>query len=203
MRFSVLSLLVFLSFLLYSCDPDKKDIFNTEHANISATIETNSENIQLGDTLKIKLKIPDTLITGSSTQIVHSLQRAQFGMTIYKMDTANKRGISIRPPFIWMSKGSMEGNLSYVCNTDQKPFETIINCIPQEKGLYYIEIINQAGQFKINNNYEARLLVNFNTPNKHLNILSIITPYFGGQSFYDGVIQKETEGFGVYFFRVL
>ncbi len=191
-----------VSAFLFSCDPDKKDIFNTEFVKLFATVESNSENIQIGDTLRIALKIPDTITTGSHTQIVQSLQRGQFGMTIYRMDTATQRGTGLRPPAIWVSKGSAEGDLSYVCNTNQKPYEVIVNFKPQSRGLYYIEIINQAGQLKINNNYEARLIVDFNVPDKHLNILSIIAPYFGGQPFYNGIIQKNTEGFGVYFFRV-
>jgi hypothetical protein len=93
--------------------------------------------------------------------------------------------------------------LSYVCNTNQKPYEVKINFKPQTKGLYYLEIIGQPGQFKINNNYNARLFINFNVPNKHYNILSIISPFAGGQSFYDAAIQSDNEGFGVYFFRVV
>jgi hypothetical protein len=103
---------------------------------------------------------------------------------------------------IWVSKGNNEGDLSYVCNTNAKPFETHINFKPTERGLYRIDIISQAGQFRINNGYEARLLVNFNVPNKHFNILSIVAPFFGGQQYYNAFIQKDNEGFGVYFFRV-
>jgi hypothetical protein len=76
------SFLITISILFFSCDPDKKDIFNTEIVKVFATVDSNSENILLGDTLKIKLKIPDTLITNSSTQIVQNLQRGQFGMVI-------------------------------------------------------------------------------------------------------------------------
>lgn len=133
MNFLKNSILITISILFFSCDPDKKDIFNTEIVKVFATIDSNSENILLGDTIKIKLKIPDTLITSSSTQIIQSLQRAQFGMTINKMDTATRIGKAVRPPIIWLSKGAMEGDLSYVSNTDQKPFETIVNFKPQEK----------------------------------------------------------------------
>ena len=198
----ILFFLIIISVLLFSCDPDKKDIFNTEIVKVFATVESNSENILLGDTLKIKLKIPDTLITSSSTQIVQNLQRGQFGMVINAVDTGNRRATGIRPPLIWLTKGTTEGDLSYICNTNQKPYEVNINFKPQTKGLYYLEIISQAGQFRINNSYEARLVVNFNVPNKHLNILSIISPYFGGQLFYDAVLQRVAEGFGTYFFRV-
>ena len=166
-----------LSVLLFSCDPDKKDIFNTEIVKVFATVESNAENITLGDTIKIKLKIPDTVITNGSTQVIQTLQRGQFGMTLNLLDTAARTGTGIRPPNIWTTKGNMEGNLSYIVSTTTKPYEVIIACKPPQKGLYLIEIISQAGQFKINNNYEARLIVNFNVPNKHLNILSIVALY--------------------------
>ena len=102
-------------------------------------------------------------------------------MEIDKYDTANRNTSLMRSPLIWISKGNREGELSYVSSNSLKPYETIINFKPNAKGLYRINIINQAGQFKINNNYEARLLVNFNVPNKHINILGIIATYFGGQ----------------------
>ncbi len=187
---------------LFSCDPDKKDIFNTEVVKINATIESNTENINLGDTIKIKLLIPDTVTTSGSRQIIQTLQRGQFGMTCNLIDTTNKKAVFMNSPNIWITKGSREGNLSFIANTNAKPYEVVVCFKPPVKGLFLIEIISQAGQFRINNNYEARLLVNFNVPNKHLNILSIIAPYFGGQPFYDAAIQKDNDGFGNYYFRV-
>ena len=62
--------LFFVSVLLFSCDPEKKDIFNTEIVKINAAIESNAENINLGDTLKIKLQIPDTVSTSNGSQII-------------------------------------------------------------------------------------------------------------------------------------
>jgi hypothetical protein len=86
-------LFLFLTVTLISCDPNNKDIFNTEFVKLNATIESNAENINLGDTLKINLKIPDTVVTNSGTQIIQSLQRAQFGMYINAVDTANRRAV--------------------------------------------------------------------------------------------------------------
>ena len=186
-----------------SCDPNAgKDIFNSEIVNLKATIVSNSENITLGDTILIKLKVPDTLVTSGSTQIIQTLQRGQFALILNYLDTASRAGIGIRPPNIWTINGNLEGNFSYVVNSNTKPYEVVIACKPPMKGLYLIEIISQSGQLKINNNYEAKLIVNFNVPNKHLNILSIVSPYFGGQQFYDAAVQKDNDGFGNYYFRV-
>ena len=195
-------LLYFVTTIFFSCDPDKKDIFNTEVVKINATIESNTEKINLGDTIKIKLLIPDTVTTSGSRQIIQTLQRGQFGMTCNLIDTANKKAVFMNSPNIWLTKGSREGNLSFIANTNAKPYEVVVCFKPPVKGLFLIEIISQAGQFKINNNYEARLLVNFNVPNKHFNILAIIAPHFGGQQYYDAFVQKDIDGFGVYFFRV-
>lgn len=193
-----------IAILVFSCTPDNRSRYNTEFVKVLASIEKSTENILLGDTIKIKLTIPDTIVTNGITKIVQNLQRGQFGMEIFKYDTVNKRVIGIVPPLLWVSKGNNEGNLSFVCNTDSKPFVTQINIKPIEKGLYRINLISQLGQFRINNNsYEANLFVNFNVPNKHFNILSIVSPYFGGQPYYDAFIQKDIDGFGVYFFRVI
>jgi hypothetical protein len=203
MKYVYIILLVIFTVNNVACNPSSgKDIFTTEIVKLSATILSNAENITLGDTIKINFKVPDTVITSGSTQIVRSLQRVQFGMEIDKIDTISKRGTLMMPPLTWVSKGSNEGNLSFVTSTIY-PYELQINFKPIESGLYSIKVIYQAGQFRINNNFEGRLSVNFNVPNKHLNILSLISPYFGGQAYYNAVIQKDNDGFGVYFFRVI
>ena len=123
-------------------------------------------------------------------------------MRTFKVDTLNRRGVNMLFPAIWTSVGNTEGNGIYVLKNNAKPYEVVINFKPEEKGLYYLEVVPQPGVLRINNNYEANLLVNFGVTNKHYNILGIISPYFGGQPFYDAYIQLDAEGFGAYFFRV-
>ena len=71
--------------LLSSCDPDDKDIFNFESVKLEAEINNHNEIINLGDTLKISIQLPDTIINTTGTFPVHSVQKAQFYMYINKI----------------------------------------------------------------------------------------------------------------------
>ena len=191
---------ILVSVLLISCDPDNKDIFNLESVKISGSINNTNQVIALGDTLKINVQLPDTIINSSGTFPVQSLQKAQFYMRILKVDTINNRVIRIDPPQFWTTQGSISPTNSYdfEFNKNAKPYGVTIHLKPQEKGIYYLEVVSQAGQLKINNKYEARLYVNFNVPDKHLNLC---LPFFG-QVWVDAGNQHINEGFGIYVFRV-
>lgn len=196
-------LLIFtLSLFIASCDPHDKPIFNTEHVKLKATINNISETVLLGDTLKISLRLPDTIVSNTRTIVVQSLQRAFYAMRIFKVDTVNKKGISQLPPLYWASQGSTSNNLTLNLNTDRKPYGLVVNFKPKEKGIYYFEVVPQPGDLAMNKDYLARLYVGFDVADKHYNLLSLIAPYFSGQPFYDAVVQSDAEGFGVYFFRV-
>ncbi len=199
------ALLTTLILLFSSCDPDKKDIFNTEAVKLKATINNTSETINLGDTLKITVQLPDTIQSNTGVFPVQLLQKAQFYMKLSRIDTIKKIAVLFWPPDYWTTKGSISGTnkFDFMFDKTAKPYGVTIHFKPPQKGLYYLEMVSQAGDIKINNSYEARLFVNFDVPDKHFNILSIISPYFGGQTFYDAFIQRDAQGFGTYFFRVI
>lgn len=190
---------IFISF--ESCNPSAGKELVTEVVKLKATLSNTNENILLGDTLKIILKLPDTISSNLKTQVVQSFQRGFYAMQISREDTLNRKSILIRPPHYWTTKGTTEGNFSFVMNTNAKPYEVIISIKPPEKGLYLLEVIPQPGVLKVNNT-EANLVVGFDVADKHYIILSIIAPYFGGQAFYDAFIKKDEVGFGTYLFRV-
>jgi hypothetical protein len=202
MRFLLLMIILFYCLFFTACDSDNKDIFNTEVVKLKASISNISETILLGDTLRIALKLPDTVTSNTGVYLVQSLRRGNFPMYINKVDTINKRADLVQMPAYWTEKGAIEGNFSFVLNTNVKPYEVIINLKPASKGLYYLEVISQPGNLKINNNYDARLIVDFDVADKHYNLLRLISPYFGGQVFYDAFIKRESDGYGNYFFRV-
>lgn len=202
MRYFILIKIIACCLLFITCDPDNKDIFNTEVVKLKAVIVNTSETILLGDTLRIALKLPDTVISNTGAHPVQSLRRGNFSMYINKADTINRRADLVQMPAYWTEKGAIEGNFSFVMNTNVKPYEVIINLKPAAKGLYYLEVISQPGNLKINNNYDARLIIDFDVADKHYNLLRLISPYFGGQVFYNAFINREVNGFGTYFFRV-
>lgn len=187
------------SLIIYSCNPNAGKELIIETVKLNATFNNTSETMTLGDTLIINLKLPDTITSNLRTQTVQSLQRGFYAMYINKVDTINRRATLIQPPVYWLTKGTKEGVFSFVMNTNVKPYEVIINFKPQEKGLYYLEVIAQPGVLKINGGNESNFIINFLAIDKHLNLVST---YFGGQPWLDEATQRNIEGFGVYAFRV-
>ena len=193
--FSFFSLLVILS--SSSCDPDNKDIFNLETVKLRATLNNTNQIISLGDTLKITLLLPDTLVSNTSTKFVQSLQKAQFYLKFRKVDTINNTATLLQQPLFWVTKGSISltNSFDFEFNKDVKPYGVNINFKPSEKGIYYLEVVSQAGQLKFNNSYEARLVVNFNVPDKHIQLAA---PFLGTAWTNEAM----TREFGVYVFRI-
>lgn len=201
MRLPYLSLLL-ITIAFTSCDPDSKDIFNTEAVKLNGTISNNNETISLGDTLRIAVQVPDTIYSNTGVFPVQSLQRAQFYMRIQIVDTIDKKTTLANTTMYWTTKGSISSNnkLNFEFDRAAKPYGVTIYFKPPKKGLYYFEGVSQAGDIKINNAYEARLFVNFAVPDKHLHL---IAPLFGGQAWLDEAVQHNQQGFGVYAFRVI
>lgn len=107
--FTILSL-VFLT----SCDPDDKPIFNTEEVKLKAIIANTNEVLNLGDTLKLTLQLPDTVTSNSGTHPVKSLQECSFPMSISLVDTTNKKAVLQRPPVYWATQGSIGNNNFFI-----------------------------------------------------------------------------------------
>ena len=119
-------------------------------------------------------------------------------MYINKIDTTMPgRAFLINQPAYWTTKGNISptNSFDFEFNTNSKPYGVIINFKPPEKGIYYLEVISQAGQLKFNNSYEARLIVNFNVPDKHIQLAA---PFLGTAWTNEAM----TREFGVYVFRV-
>jgi len=195
-------LVIILIPLFVSCNPSAGLEPTSEVVKLKATLNDVNESILLGDTIKISLNLTDTITSNSGKHTVQSLQHAFYGMRIFKVDTANQRGIFIQPPLIWPVQGNITTAGSFAMNTNAKPYGSVIYFKPTEKGIYCFEVIPQPGDLKMNNGYWSKLLVDFDVPDKHYNILSMIAPYFGGQSYYNAYVQMDSEGFGVYFFKV-
>ena len=69
-------------FAITSCNPNAGKELITEIVQLKATLSNENESITLGDTLKIKLTLPDTVVNSLRTQTVQSLQRGYFAMRV-------------------------------------------------------------------------------------------------------------------------
>lgn len=185
----------------------KKDVYkNAEPVRLNSTINNTTETITLGDILKIELTIPGTITTESSQNItVNSLQEGSYSILCSRIDTINKRAIGLNnTSAFFVTKGSYNGGAVFVSTTNN-PYVSVLNIVPPEKGVYYIEILPQPGKLKINSNDYFGLKVNFNIPDKHWNMIAYYyNIYFNTNvnEFLASVQQRNSEGYGYYGFRV-
>lgn len=181
-----------------TCDSNDKNIFNLERVKIGAILNNNNSLINLGDTLKVNVKLPNDLSSSSGVINIQSLQKAQFYMRIFKADTVNNIANVVSRTSFWTSKGSISSTneFDFEFNNTNIPYEVIINFKPQLKGIYYFEVVSQAGQIKVNNAYEGRLIIDFNVPSRNVNLAApFFTPAW--------VAEAQSREFGLYVFRVI
>lgn len=195
-----LKMIVIIIFIC-GCDPPN-DLFIPESLKLKGSLNNSNDTISMGDTLKFTLEVPN-VITGSNSQSINvtSLQEAFYYQHINIVDTINKRSELANSYHIerFANPGSLSNTGTTVfLTTNAKPFKAILNLIPKVKGLFYIEIISQAGRIKVNNNYEARLYVNFDVINKHNNMLINVF----GPAYQTVLNDLEAMGFGRYAFYV-
>ncbi len=183
---------------LCACNPSAGIDFNLETVFIGATLNNTNPTITLGDTLTIKAKLPEVITSTSGNINVKSLQRSYFYMKIFKIDTVNNRASSLQPPLYWTTNGSISNTngFCFLFNTDNSPYEVIINFKAQVRGIYYLEVVDQAGQIRVNNAYDGGVVVNFNVPSRNINIAA---PFATAA----WVADAESRVAGTYVFRVI
>lgn len=185
---------------LFIASKCKKDYYTgTENVRLQATINNENETINLGDTLKIKLAIPPILISesGVSTNVT-SVQRGLYSFVFYKLDTVTKTGIRLTDNAgIFMSKGTIDNSLANVNTTTASPYESILNIKPPSKGIYYIQVTG-LGSIKVNDNYEAFLKVKFSASDIH----NVMMSQYVSSSFANSMQESQTNGIGIYAFKV-
>ena len=201
LKFYVMNKIFFFTIVIIvfcTCDSNDKNIFNLERVKIGAILNNNNSLINLGDTLKVNVKLPNDLSSSSGVINIQSLQKAQFYMRIFKADTVNNIANVVSRTSFWTSKGSISSTneFDFEFNNTNIPYEVIINFKPQLKGIYYFEVVSQAGQIKVNNAYEGRLIIDFNVPSRNVNLAApFFTPAW--------VAEAQSREFGLYVFRVI
>lgn len=193
-----------ITVIFISCEPVRP--FYTDFVKLNATINDTSASIPLGDTLKIKFTIPDTITAvssgGSSKSIfVNTLQECFYVYSLNKVDTITHTSQRLSGIYTIISNGYGRDGIIYVTNTS-KPYSSILNLIPPSKGLYYLQMTQQPVTMKINNSFEAGLAVNFAVNDKHWVENAV---YFNGPNqpdFITSVTKADANGYGFYCFRV-
>ncbi len=206
MKKILLMVLSILPFLLSStCKKDKYR--DADSVKLKATLSDTSEMIQLGDTLKITLTIPEVLVTelGQNT-FVQSVNEGLYIIGCSMIDTVNRRAVYVNNPSnFFVTEGVNIGGNLYVSTTN-KPYKSVLNIVPPQKGYYKLEITPQPGKLYVNTGSFYGLKVNFNVTNKHWNTIAYYAnTYFNTNvnELLNAYRQFDSEGYGVYGFRVI
>lgn len=190
--------ITFFATLFAGCEPPR--IYLTSFVKLKANINKTNEVISLGDTLKIRLVLPDTLYTEQNERIpVNSLEESWYSADIFKIDTILKISNYLPKSDYFVSEGTIQGyGKSFFLNNSSKPFANTINIVPKEKGIYTISVHTQATNLRINgNNQPIGLITGFDAVDCHFMLLN---PYYP-EIVRDSARSKQ-EGFGYYNFRV-
>ncbi len=191
-------LIISISILLFaSCDPPR--VYLTSHVKVKANISNKNEVISLGDTLKIRLVLPDTLHTEENeTTLVSNLQEGNYLADIFKIDTILKKSNYIPTSEYFVSEGSMSAGKVFDLTKSAKPFAVTLNIVPTQKGIYNIAVHTQATYLRINgNNQPIGMITGFDAVNCHFILLNPYYPEIVADS-----SRIKQEGFGYYCFRV-
>lgn len=203
----ILPLLVSLSYM--SCEEVHEQFqVQDDFVKLNASISDTAETIRLGDTLKIKLSLPDVLVTSKNTITVNSLQEGWYLFNFSFIDTVLKRGVTLNTTAAFVTGGgwlSSNGAAVYLSN-GSKPFTATLNLVPPQKGVYKLHIEAGPSKLRVNNTSSPiGLRVNFAVAEKHWNMLAYYyNTYFNTSiSEFLSVAQQEySEGYGLYGFRV-
>jgi hypothetical protein len=203
-KLTVLLLLVLPFIEAFRCNRDLYDPHNPSIPIVMLQLSVNSasETMKLGDTLKLRLIVPDTLdliskITGSTSRVaVSSLEMCSWIYYYYSVDTVSKRVSRIIDNSAYASEGNISTFALYI-NKFIKPFASELTIVPRMKGLYYIEFGTQETRFKFNNSIEAGLRINVNVADQHW---YLIDPHLPG--LIPEAQQRNAQGWGWYCFRV-
>jgi hypothetical protein len=176
---------------------------NYPYVKVSATLNDTSGIIHVGDTLIIKLTIPDTLIANTplgatQTVVVNTLQTGAYVFRFYRVDTVTKlTEFVFSSNSIFVTDGLLRTANAVYVSDQRKPFTSTLHIVPPGKGLYSLEVIPQADRIAVNKNFVGGLIVNFAVKNKHWDFLE---PYFPGYAV--GAANVDSTGFGWYCFKV-
>jgi hypothetical protein len=177
---------------------------------LKASLNT-CENLKLGDTLRLFVVIPDTievednLQNTSSFEIIRSLENADACLFVRKLDTLTKTAEPVRN-ILFNKEASNQACASF---KKVKPFEIIIEIIPENKGFYYLRTEDKNSRFVFNNGKSRISAINaisIDAPDKrHQKIAYYLQKAIGISTeaeYYNAILQHELSGGSYYGFFV-
>ena len=198
--------------LLAMASTCKKNPLNdpaTGSVKLIAILNDTSEVLHLGDTLKLLLTLPDTLqiiskADGSiSPVVVSSLQGCNYLFTFYSIDTITTQATRITDnSHVFATIGRLDNVYGVYTTNASPPYASLLNLVPTQKGLYYVQFGTQETLLTANGVFNAGVRVNVNAINKHW---AMYAGYFDpsySTDFFNTVNDLNNQGYGFYCFKV-
>lgn len=164
-----------LLFLLFSCDPPR-DQYTQGLMKIPFYLNNTADSISLGDSLCFTMETPDTTsINGAVTNVrFENNDGITIDLQADKMDTTfgwETRAFTPDCDF-YANPGTLTNRSSlHLQKNAAGKMEAKLYLIPRKKGVYFLTN-PQYGYFVINNeSIKGRILITFNVPDKHHQLL--------------------------------
>ena len=148
--------------MLQGCEPNRectnpKCISSPIILSLKASFSNNDSVLHVGDTLKMVLKIPDTVNTNQGLFYIKSVQKVQTTLQYYAADSFGIAGQAVGLPNIFVKKGS-DANLNRSFNLlNNKELEILF--IPNKKTNYYISASPQLERLEISDKSGVEYLI--------------------------------------------
>ena len=196
-------------FIIQSCEPnrdctDPKCISSSISLKLKARLSDTASIFHLGDTLKMHLKIPDTLNTNEGVFYLKSIQKLELVIDYYANSAFGDSTKKPDLPPITVSKGNeVQSNRIFRLSNDNKELELLF--IFSKKNKYAINISSQSARLEITDKSDTKYLimlnVGFDVKDGHKNLYLSWLPYNKNQA-EENFRYLDSEGFGYYCFKV-
>jgi hypothetical protein len=208
MKNLILLCLVFAFF--NACEPSRREctdptcLSSPISVNLKAKLSDSASTFRVGDTLKLNLKIPDTLSTNQGNFNVGSVQNVELFISYLSSKTfGDSTTVPELPPII-VSKGSVLSNGGRIFRfKDNRELELLF--VFPKKSNYYIAVSPQPQRLEITDKNGAKYLlmlnVGFDVKDGHKNLyLSWLS--YGKNQAEQTFRDLDQNGFGYFCFKV-
>lgn len=209
MKILLFCLNVSLIFITQACEPnrdctDPRCISSSISLKLKARLSDTASVFRVGDTLKMYLKIPDTLNTSEGAFYLKSIQKLELVIDYYANSAFGDSTKSPDLPPIIVSKGTnAQNNRIFRPSYDNKDLELLF--VFPKKNKYAISISSQSARLEMTDKsgikYLIMLNVGFDVKDGHKNLYLSWLPYNKTQA-EENFKYLDTNGFGYFCFRV-
>ena len=197
---------------LYSCDPPVdctaiKCLNSPIAANLKADFNDTSSVFHVGDILRLRLRVPDTLSTNQGTSYISSIQNTSLDIDYYRVDTIiTQSNAKIMDDTFQIKKGKYASQ-STAIEFDYSTKEIELHFILNKKGKFYIQVGEQSRRMECTLKDGSKILimvnVGFNVTDSHHSLfLSWISDVNYRTQMRNHLLDLTASGIGFYAFKV-